>query len=216
MVYLTVVLRTLIMYIFLIAVMRLGGKRQIGELQLSELVTALLISELATTPLIDPEVALLRAMLPILTVIALEIAITFSTTKSQLLKKIFDGTPSVIIKKGQLDQKEMGRLRMSVEELIGECRQAGIFDISDIEYAVLEENGKLSVLESAKDGEPERGIAHVLIVDGEVSDNGLKSSGITACTLKMRLEKRGLDAAEVFLYTVNDAGEENLIIKQKK
>lgn len=204
------------MYIFLIAVMRLGGKRQIGELQLSELVTALLISELATTPIIDPKVTLLYAMLPILTVIVLEIAITFLTTKSQLFKKVFDGTPSVIIKKGQLDQKEMGRLRMSVEELIGECRQAGIFDISDIEYAILEENGKLSVLESAKNGEPERGIAHVLIVDGEVSVNGLKTSGITASMLKMRLEKRDLDVADVFLYTVNDAGVENLVIKQKQ
>lgn len=204
------------MYIFLIAVMRLGGKRQIGELQLSELVTALLISELATTPIIDPKVTLLYAMLPILTVIVLEIAITFLTTKSQLLKKVFDGTPSVIIKKGQLDQKEMGRLRMSVEELIGECRQAGIFDISDIEYAILEENGKLSVLESAKNGEPERGIAHVLIVDGEVSVNGLKTSGIAASTLKTRLEKRDLDVTDVFLYTVNDAGVENLVIKQKQ
>ncbi len=214
--YLTAILRTLIMYVFLVAVMRLGGKRQIGELQLSELVTALLLSEIATTPIISPELSLLDAMLPILAVILLEIIITFATTKSQGLKKLFDGTPSVVICRGEVDVKEMGKLRMSVEELIAECRQAGIRDLADVEYAVLEENGKFSLFEKAKEGETERGIAHTLVVDGVVSQNGLRLSGYTRELLMKRLKKLRLELGDVFLYTVNDAGEENYIIKRSR
>lgn len=213
--HLTAVLRAGVMYIFLIAVMRLGGKRQIGELQLSELVTALLLSEIATTPIVSPELSLPSAMLPILAVMSLEILVTYATAKSQRLKRLFDGTPSVVIKRGELNEKEMGRLRMSVEELIAECRQAGIRDLADVGYAVLEENGRFSIFEKAAPGETERGIAHALIVDGTISQNGLKLAGYTEKKLLGEIRKRKLELAQIFLYTVNDAGEEHLIIKSR-
>ena len=207
--------RTVIVYAFLVVAMRVGGKRQIGELQLSELVTALLLSELAVIPIGDESLPLLYAVIPILTVISLEIIITFAVTKSQLLKKLFDGRPSFIIKKGTLDQTELARLRMSVEELIAEARQKDICDLSDIQYAILEQNGKLSVFpKSAPDAE--RGSAHALIVDGNISDQNLALAGISRKTLQSALQASRIPLEDVFLFSINDGGEENLLLKSAK
>lgn len=207
--------RTVIIYVFLIAVMKIGGKRQIGELQLSELITALLISEIAAYPIITPSATLLHAVIPVLTVIILEITLTFLTTKSRFLKRLLDGAPDVIIAKGVLNIKKLGKLRMTVEELICECRQAGIGDLSEVEYAILEENGKFSFFEKAKKGEKEKGIAHTLISDGEVSAHGLTSAGMTETQLFRLLKQKDLTLSDVFLLTVNDAGDTYIVKKNK-
>lgn len=208
-------LRTVIIYVFLIAVMKIGGKRQIGELQLSELITALLISEIAANPIQNPSTPLLHAVIPVLSVIFLEILLTYATTKSRALKRLLDGTPDVIIEQGKLNIKKLGKLRMTVEELIGECRQAGISDIGDVWYAILEENGKFSFFEKAKKGEKEKGVAHTIITDGEISRAGLRAAGMTEAQLNALLTANNLTAEEVFLLTVNDAGESHIVKKNK-
>ncbi len=208
-------IRTVIIYAFLIAVMKIGGKRQIGELQLSELITALLISEIAANPIQTPSAPLLHAVIPVLSVIFLEILLTFMTTKSSTLKRLLDGTPDVIIERGKLNIKKLGKLRMTVEELIGECRQAGISDIGDVWYAILEENGKFSFFEKAKKGEKEKGVAHTLITDGEISQTGLTSAAMTEAQLYALLKANSLTAEEIFLLTVNDAGESHIVKKNK-
>ena len=213
---LTLFIRTLIIYIFLVIAMRMGGKRQIGELQISELVTALLLSEIAALPIGHEEIPLTYAVVPILTVISVEIICAFIVTKSQPLKRLFDGTPSVLIRKGKLDKAELGRARMGLEELLSEARLKGISDISDLEYAILEQNGKLSVFEKAKKGEKETGIAHAVIVDGNVSEHGLKCISMTRDDLDARLKNKKTGLDKVFLYTVNDAGEENWIFRSHK
>ena len=209
----TVFIRTLTIYIFLVLAMKLGGKRQIGELQLSELVTALLLSEIASIPIGHEDIPLSFAVIPILTVICVEIISAFASTKCKPLKRFLDGTPSVLIRRGKLDIKELSKIRMNVDELIAEARLKGISDISDIEYAVLEENGKLSVIEKAKKGEKERGLAHAVITDGSVNEHGLISIGMTRDGLSKRLYAKKTSLEDVFLYTVNDAGEENWIFK---
>ena len=209
------VLRTLIIYGALILAMRLGGKRQIGELQISELTTAVLLSEIAASPIVTPDTPLLRAIIPVFVLVIAEILVSRATTKSSKLKKLLAGKPSIIINKGKLNIGELSKLRLSVEELISECRQAGYSDISDIEYAILEENGKLSVFQKAEKGETERGIAHTVIVDGTVSETGLAQLGWTEEKLASRLASRGLSEKDVFVYTVNDAGEEYLIKSRK-
>lgn len=208
-------LRTIIIYVFLIAVMKIGGKRQIGELQLSELITALLISEIAANPIQNPSTPLLHAVIPVLSVIFLEILLTFMTTKSRRMKRLLDGTPDVIIERGRLNIKKLGKLRMTVEELICECRQAGISDIGDVWYAILEENGKFSFFEKAKKGEKEKGVAHTLITDGEISQTGLTATGMTEAQLHALLKSNGLTVDEVFLLTVNDAGDSHIVKKNK-
>ena len=208
---LTLIIRTVIIYAFLILLLKIGGKRQIGELQLSELITAFMISDIATSPIINPTSSIFHAIVPAATVVLLEILLTLLTTKSQILKKLLDGTPDTLIKKGKLDVKRLGKLRMSVEELIGEARQAGISDLADVEYAILEENGKFSFFEKAKKGEEETGIAHTLVVDGCISKTGLEASGLTEEKLRAMLKVSGAELNDVFLFTVNDAGDTHLV-----
>ena len=210
----TILIRTVIIYVFLILAMRLGGKRQIGELQISELVTALLLSELAVIPIGYEDIPLSFAIIPILTVVSLEIISAFIITKSRRLQKIFDGTPSIVIRKGKLDIKELSKIRLGVEDLISEARQKGISDISSLEYAIFEDNGKLSVFEKAKKGEAETGIAHTVIVDGEINKFGMKCIGMTENDLKDRLKSKNVEKGEIFLYTVDDSGKENWILKE--
>ena len=137
--------RTIIVYIFLVIAMRLTGKRQIGELQLSELITALLLSELAASPITNNNIPLSYAFVPILTLVCIEIINTFLVTKNVAARRFLDGVPNIIIKKGVLDQKELAKVRMSMEELFAELRLKDIYDISEVEYAILEQNGQLSV-----------------------------------------------------------------------
>jgi len=210
---LTLFVRAVIIYVFLLAVMKVGGKRQIGELQVSELITALLISEIAASPIITPSTTLLHAVIPVLTVILLEITLSFLTTKSRRLKRLLDGVPDVIIARGRLDIKKLKKLRMTVEELICECRQAGISDLGDVEYAILEENGKFSFFEKAKKGEKEKGLAHTLITDGEISPQGLNIAGMTEAQLQSLLKQKRLKVDEIFLLTVNDAGDTHVVKK---
>ena len=203
--------------------MRLTGKRQIGELQLSELITALLLSELATGPVINNNMPVLHAVIPILTLISLEIVNTFIVTKSMALRKFFDGTPSILIRRGELDQKELAKARMTLNELCAELRLCNVADISEVEYAILEQNGKLSVFPKAANQplrpvdmqiEPqERGVAHALIIDGKVSECNLTLAGKTEAWLLRRIEKLRCPLRDVFYFSVDDAGGEYLIRK---
>ncbi len=212
---LNIFLRTVIIYIILITAMRIGGKRQIGELQLSELVSALLLSELAAMPIGHEEIPITFAVIPIITVICIEIIAAFAVTKSKALRKIFDGKPSVLIEKGKLNLAEMEKIRLSAEELIVEARIAGISDISQLSYAILEDNGKLSVFKKAAVGTTEHGISHVIISDGIINENGLKHLSIDKKSLLDGLKANKIALSSVFLYTVDDAGSEHLVTKNK-
>lgn len=220
-------LRTIIMYIFLVAIMRLTGKRQIGELQLSELITALLLSELASSPIINNNIPLCYSIVPILTLICMEIINTYIVTKSPLLKRFFDGVPSILINKGVLDQKELAKMRMSIEELTAELRLKDIYDLSEVEYAILEQNGQLSVTPktaarplSVGDMSlmlPDKGIAHQLISDGKISKYNLDLVGKNEIWLKKRIKAYGFtDIADVFLFTLDDSGGEYILRRKLK
>ena len=213
---LNVFIRTVIVYVMLVTAMRIGGKRQIGELQLSELVTALLLSEIAAMPIGHDDIPLAFAVIPVLTVICIELITSFAVTKSKFLKNIFDGNPSFVIRKGKLDISELSKLHMSVTELMSEARLQGVCDLADVEYAILEQNGQLSVFEKAKKSETERGIAHAVIVDGCVNEHGINALKISEASLKNRLREKRTELSSVFLYTVNDAGEEYWVFRPKE
>lgn len=211
---LNILLRTVIIYVLLIIAMRIGGKRQIGELQLSELVSALLLSEIASMPIGHEEIPLTFAVIPIVTVICIEIIAAYAVTKSKRLRNLFDGKPSVIIEKGELNMSELGKLRLGIEELITEARLKGISDISDLEYAILEDNGKLSVFKKAEKGAQEKGIAHIVISDGEFNEHGLNTVGLSQADVLARLKKKNLSEKDVFLYTLDDTKKEYIITKK--
>ena len=190
--------------------MRIGGKRQIGQLQLSELVSALLLSELAAMPIGHEEIPLTFSLIPTTAIICIEIIAAFAVTKSKTLRKIFDGKPSVIIEKGRLNLAEMERLRLGIEEFIVEARLKGVADISELEYAVLEDNGELSVF---KKSDTPSGIAHVIISDGQIDSKGLDTVKMSKKALLSRLKAKSVTPDNVFLYTVDDAGNDFLIKK---
>lgn len=193
--------------------MRMTGKRQIGELQISELVTALMLSELAVAPISNVNISLLYAVIPITTLITLEIIITFIVTKSKFCKRIFDGEPSFIIKHGVLDQRELAKQRISVDEFCGELRLKDAANIGEVDYAIIEQNGKLSVF--PKSGGSGGGIAHLLIIDGDINYNNLNISGRSDRWLAKRLSESKLSQDEIFMFSVDDAGNEIIIKKVK-
>lgn len=222
----TVFLRTLIIYVILLTSMRLMGKRQIGELQLSELVTTFMLSELAVIPISDKHVPVAYAVLPILLLLSLEVILSFLLTKSAILKRLFLGKPSIVVRDGKLDQAELGRQRITVYELLSELRLQNVASPADVAYAILEENGKLSVFPKAAKAPvtPEQlgqnpaddGIAHPLIVDGKISSANLRLTGKSERWVAALLSKEGVRRKDVFLLTVDDGGGTVLVRKERK
>lgn len=214
---LTILLRTLIVYGILIGTMRLMGKRQLGELEISELVTTLLISEIASLPIENPNVPVIVVIIPLVTILTLEITLSVILLKCPRLKNLASTRPSILIKNGEVDQKEMRRVRISIDELISEVRQSGIALLSDVDYAILEQNGKISVIPrrgaqppTADDlslSLPENGIVRVLIADGYLNRYNMQLMRIGDNDIARYLSERGLQAQNVFFLGIDDTGE---------
>ena len=223
---LSIFVRTVLVYFFLALLMQLTGKRQIGQLQVSELICALLLSELAAGPIADSATPLSQALIPILTLTALEIVVSFLVTKSEPLRKLFDGEPNILIRRGKLDQKALAAARISLDELLGHMRLAGITTLSDVDYAILEQNGQLSFLPTAaaraattadlKLKPTEDGIAHPLVLDGKLQVRGLSLTKKTETWVLERLATRGLALDDVFLFTLDDSGRELCLRAEKE
>jgi uncharacterized membrane protein YcaP (DUF421 family) len=184
------------------------GKRQLGELDVEELVSTLLISEIASIPIDDPDIPLLNAIIPILLILAIEIIMSTLKNKSEKLKYAFEGKPVYIIYKGRLLQKALRDNRISINEFLSEMRVQGIGDIEEVNYAILEQNGSLSLLKK-DDAE----IAHTIVIDGTVIEEAMKPLGYNNEWLDKQLKERRVRINEVFLMTVTDLGEINIIMK---
>ena len=207
----TVLIRTLIIYLVFIITIRLMGKRQVGELEISELVITFMISELATMPIQNPTIPLSYAVIPIIVLVVGEIVFSFLITKSKLLKKLIVGNPSYIIKKGKLNQGELSRLRMGLSELLYELRLKDIDDISNVDYAILEENGKLSVFEKNKSK-----LSHAIIIDGDIVKSNLELICKDEKWVLSYLERHKIDLKNVFLLCASEDLSINIIMKEIK
>ncbi len=220
------VIRTILLYIVIILAIRIMGKRQIGELQTSELVVTLLISDIAAIPMQNTEQSLLSGIAPILILIVCEIIISFLMLKRAGFRRIICGKPIVIISDGKINQSEMHRLRMSTEDLSEELRQQGIFNIEDVGFAIVETNGKLSVLKKPEKDIPtaeelgiktnDKGLEVVVISDGEISKYSLKICGLNRDWLFDILKKENTELNDVFLMIANGQGEYKIIEKERK
>ena len=207
----SILIRTVIIYVLLSFSLRIMGKRQLGELDVMELVSTLLISELASIPIDDPDIPLLNAIIPILLILSAEVILSTIKNKSEKLKEGLEGKPIYIIYKGRLLQDALKENRISVNELLSEMRSQGIGDISEINYAILEQSGSLSLLKKSNDE-----LAHTIIIDGHLMDKGLKALGYDERWLKKQLMTRKVDIDGVFLMTVTDGGTVNIILKEEK
>lgn len=210
--------RTLILYTFVVIVMRVMGKRQIGELQPFELVIAIMLSELAAVPMQDTGIPLIHGIIPILTLMLIEIIISFLTLKFQGFRKIMCGIPSILIEHGKINEEEMTRQRFNLNDLMEDLRMMGYLNISDIEYAIMETSGKLSIIpkteksnvtkEDLKIKSKETMMPVALILDGKLSKNGLESSGYDYEWLMQKLKADNIpDIKSVFLAMLDSNGE---------
>lgn len=222
----TILLRTVIIYLLLVGAMRLMGKRQIGELEISELVTTLLLSEIASLPITNRDIPVVFAVIPIVVLLSLEVFMSMLLIKFPSLKKLLSFGPNIIIEKGVLRQKELKKLRISNDELICALRQNGFTDISEIYYAIIEENGKLTVIPRAESSPPtlsqlkveanEKGLHHIIISDGKIDAHGISTVGVDRTELVSYLAKRGHAVEEVFLLLCDDEKNYTLILKEEK
>lgn len=216
--------RTIILYILIIAGVRLMGKRQVGELEPSELVLALLIADLAAVPMQDFGIPLLTGVIPILTLLALTMLISVLTMKSVKFRAVICGRPSIIVENGKLHQREMAKNRFTIDELMEELRMKGVTDLSTVKYAILETNGQISVLPYANQLPvnaqqmnvcPEDvGLPMVIVNDGRIMDNNLAARGLNRNWLDKQLAAHKVtDAREVYLLTVDEKGRTYFALK---
>ena len=221
---LVVLVRSILLYLIIIFALRMMGKRQIGELQPSELVTTILISNIAAIPIEDTSIPMSMAVTPILTLAALEVILSAAEIRSRRLRTILSGKPQILNQNGVLDQQMMRRLRISIDDLMESLHGNGVFDLQEVQFAVIETNGKLSVCKKQFAQPMTMGAAGkadtpcnpptVVISDGVILPPGLQVSGISRQTLGQILQKHHCTADEVFLLTVDGNGESVLILKQ--
>lgn len=221
------VLRTAILYLLVIAGIRLMGKRQIGELEPSELVLSLLIADLAAVPMQDFGIPLLMGMTPILTLLCLSAILSVLTVKSIRFRAILCGRPSVVVAEGKILVPEMRKNRFTTDELMEELRVAGVTDLSTVKYAVLETTGRVSVLPYAGEQPPtvrqmgmrakDPGLPVTVVSDGRVLEHNLKDLNLGRGWLDRELKARGAASpSEVFLLTVDELGRVYFIPREAK
>ena len=214
----TAFVRTIILYFFIMAGMRLMGKRQIGELEPSELVLTMMISDLAAVPMQDFGIPLLFGLVPILTLLALSLLLSQLSLRSIRFRALVCGTPTVLIQNGKLLQDAMRRNRYTVDELLEELREQGFTRVEDVKYAVLENSGQLTVFpwtanqpptaqQLGLDLEDDVTLPTVLINDGRVIRRNLTTCGRDENWLRKQLSREKIASPEeVFLLTVDEQG----------
>lgn len=221
-----VFIRTLIIYFSLLVAMRLMGKRQLGEMELSEFIVAALIADLAAHPLQDIGIPMLNGLIPIFTLFCLEVIISGVTMKNIRLRGVLYGRPSIIISHGKIRQSEMRKNRFTLDELSQELRSQSILDINSIEYAILETNGQLNIVlkpteRPATAGQlgltaEDTGYPIILINDGRVLENNLALAGHNREWLRQKLEVERISSPKhVYLMTVDGAGQIYVAPKEK-
>lgn len=213
----TVFLRTVIIYAFLLVVLRLMGKRQVGELEVSELITTLMLSEIAVVPITDWKIPILYAVVPAILLVSIEVILSFITFKSSRARKILLGSPCVIISKGVLQRKALEKMRMSTSELMSEMRLKGISSLSDVECAIIEDNGQISVFQ--KNQPPTAsfnnsdGVSVCIVRDGKFLRDNLARCEKNEEWFLRYLHDRGIEFEHVCLMTVDGNGQISIILK---
>ena len=208
----SIFIRTILIYIILSIMLKFMGKRQIGELDVSELLTTLLISEIGALPISDKDIPLIPSVIPILFIASIEVILSYWKNKSRTVKKLVEGEPVYIIYKGRLNQQALEDNRISVNELLAEMRAQSIPNLQDVRYAILEQNGKLSFLK--KEDSPN--IEQALVIDANPDETILKAEGLNREWLYEKLKEKHITLSEVFLMTVDESGNVNIIKKERE
>ncbi len=209
-----VLIRTIFLYALVIFVIRLMGKRQIGELQPYEFVITIMISDLAALPMQDTRLPLILGVIPILTLLFIKTVLSLIQLKSQKARKILEGEPCILINRGKINFETLKRQQINLDELMEEIRLAGYFDLSEIEFGILENNGQMSFLTSNKSSgessdsqnssssKPRLPIIYVL--DGKINRNALTSGNKTDEWVQNELKKHKVNSFKDALIAMTD------------
>ncbi len=222
----TIFIRTIIIYVVLLTSMRLMGKRQIGELELSDLITTLLVSEIASLPITDTNIPVSHAIIPIIILLTFEVVSSWLLVKFPFIKKYISTHSTMLIDNGKLCPSQMQKVRLTATELISELRQNGISSISEVQYAILEQNGKISVIQKPEYRQPtakdmniklsDSGFYNIVIENGMVNSHGLSAAGLSKNSLNDMLKKKGLKPKQIYLMLISSEGDIEIIKKEKK
>ncbi len=218
-------IRITILYFFIIICMRFMGKRQLGELQPTELVITILLSEIAAIPIQDTGVPLVNSVVTVLLLVSLEIINSALCLKSTKLRNIIEGNPIVIIRDGVVDQKRMKQLRFSSEDLIEQLRQKDVFDINEVKFAIIETNGQLSVMlkeksqpitqEALDSSSKEKSLQCMIVNDGRILQKSFKECNMNEKKLEKVLKENKITADEI-LFMLADSLENYTIVRKDK
>jgi len=213
----TAFFRTVILYLLLIAGLRITGKRQIGELEPIELVLTMLLSDLASVPMQDFGIPLVNGIVPIVTLLSLSMLLSYGSLRSVRFRTLLCGEPTLIIRSGHILQDAMRRNRLTVDELLEALRGQGISDLQEVKYAVLETSGQLSVLPRADCQPVTPRLPTVVISDGRLLRRSMERLGLDDGWLQARLRDAGVRSPrEVFLLSVDEAGSVVCLPKEGK
>ncbi|ALS23204.1 MULTISPECIES: DUF421 domain-containing protein [Paenibacillus] len=212
----TLFVRTVLVYLIVFLMMRIMGKREIGKLSVFDLVISIMIAEIAVFVLEDLNKPMLEGILPMVTLVAVQLLIAYISLKSEKLRRWFEGKPSAIIDGGKLNREEMRKQRYNLDDLLLQLRENKVMNVADVEFAVLEPSGKLTIsekkdhLDRSSTGQASiryEGLPLPLIMDGKVQDESLQKLGKTRFWLKHELQSLGVkDFKEVFFCSIDHRG----------
>ncbi len=218
--------RGLILYFTIIICMRFMGKRQLGELQPTELVITILISQIVSIPMENNDIPMINSLFAVLMLVCLEIVNSVVVMKSSFIRYKIQGKPAIIIRNGTLDQKKLKELRLTADDLFDQLRQKDVFDINQVQYAILETNGALSVMKKAKYEAPSAcdmgvkvkpdDLKQLVLTDGKYIKCLIKDSDVDLGDVEKVLKKENVKPKEILALLIDSGGEYTIIKKEKQ
>ncbi len=216
-------IRTIILYILVVFAIKLMGKRQISDLQTSELVITILISNIAAIPMQNTQQPLLTGVVPIGILVCCEIFVSYLMLKNTKIRQLICGKPVIIINDGKIQQGSLKYLRLSIEDLFEQLRQLDIFSLEDVSFAIMETNGQMSVLKKSEKQPPDSAtlgipvpkstIEAVIVSDGNICDFSLSLCNLSRDWLKKTLQEKNINIQDIFIMTANKSKKFNIIKK---
>ncbi len=221
------VIRCITLYVAVVVAVRIMGKRQIGELQPSELVITIMLSELAALPLQDVNMPLIWGIMPMFLMVALELIMSYLTLKSMVFRRICYGNPIMLVYGGVINKQNLMKTRVSVEDIMESMRGQGISTLEDVQTAVLETNGTISIIPKQEAAPPtardlkikpkkDGGVPVIIVMDGHIVEHNMKAKGTTEKDLEVIIQNYGVAMEDIFMLTIDDSENTYLIKRDEK
>lgn len=217
-------IRTVILLVTVIIALRIMGKRQIAQLQPAELVVTILLSQIAATPMQDNDIPMVNTFVSILVLVGIEVIISAVSLKNGKVRELLQGNSVILIRDGVIDQVAMKRLRYTLDDVLETLRQKDVFSVGDVQYAIAETNGNISVLlkpdkRNVSTGDMnitvvDSGLECAVVMDGKIISGMLSENGLTEQKLLNIIKKQGMTVEDIFLLTYDKAGRTVLIRKE--